>query len=112
MIVYNLSDMFKGWFVGDFKKSAYRTSDCEVAVKSYSKGDVEDAHYHKIATEITLIQSGKVIMFDRVHDTGDIIVVEPGDVTAFLALEDTITIVVKVPSVIGDKYNVELERLK
>ena len=99
--------MLKGWFVGDFKKSAYITSDCEVAVKSYSKGDFEDPHYHKIATEITLIQRGKVVMFDRVHASGDIIVVEPGDVTAFLALEDTVTVVVKVPSVIGDKYNVE-----
>ncbi len=109
MIAYKMSDMFKGWFVGDFEPTAYKTSECEVAIKSYSKGDTEYAHYHKIATEITVIQSGKVIMFDTEYVSGDVIVVEPGEETAFLALEDTVTIVVKFPSVVGDKYNVEIK---
>ena len=28
---------------------------CEVAVKSYQKGDIDAAHFHKLAHEITLI---------------------------------------------------------
>jgi hypothetical protein len=35
---------------------------------------------------------------------GDIIVIEPGEGTDFQVLEDTITVVAKVPSTPGDKY--------
>ena len=46
-----LNDMIKGWFVGNFEPTLYRTNDCEVAVKRYLKGDCEKKHHHKIATE-------------------------------------------------------------
>lgn len=104
-----LNDMIKGWFVGNFEPTSYRTKDVEVAVKEYKKGDSEAAHYHKIATEITVIQKGKVIMFDKEWCAGDIIVVEPYDTTSFTALEDTVTVVVKIPGVNNDKYLVEEE---
>ena len=102
-----LADMFKGWFVGNFEPTIYRTNDVEVAIKEYSAGDYEDAHYHKIATEITVIQSGRVKMFDKIFNSGDIIVVEPNDATDFTALEDSVTIVVKIPGANNDKYLVE-----
>lgn len=105
-----LADMFKGWFVGNFEPTIYRTNDVEVAIKEYSAGDYEDAHYHKIATEITVIQSGRVKMFDKIFNSGDIIVVEPNDVTDFTALEDSVTIVVKIPGANNDKYLVEEEK--
>ena len=100
----NLNDMVKGWFVGNFEPSVLKTNDVEVAIKEYKKGDSESSHYHKIATEITVIQKGKVIMFDQEWKTGDIIVVEPNDVTSFAALEDTVTVVVKIPGANNDKY--------
>ena len=34
-----LSDMKGGWFIGNFEPSLYKTNDCEVAVKTYKKGD-------------------------------------------------------------------------
>jgi mannose-6-phosphate isomerase-like protein (cupin superfamily) len=101
---HRLDEMTKGWFVGQFQPTAYATDVVEVAVKIYKAGDSEGAHYHKIATELTLIASGRVRMFDREWSTNDIVTVEPGEVTAFLAIEDTITIVVKLPCVAGDKY--------
>ena len=104
-----LADMFKGWFVGNFEPTIYRTNDVEVAIKEYSAGDYEEAHYHKIATEITVIQSGRVKMFDKIFNSGDIIVVEPNDATDFTALEDTVTIVVKIPGANNDKYLVKEE---
>ena len=107
MRVDYLDDMTKGWFVGNFEPSLYKTNDCEVAVKSYKKGDREGKHFHKIATEITVIIKGKVRMFDTEYSEGDIIVVEPGDTTAFEALEDAINVVVKIPGVNNDKYEVE-----
>jgi quercetin dioxygenase-like cupin family protein len=103
----NLEEMFKGWFVGNFTPTAYKTSNCEVAVKKYNKGDYEPPHYHKIATEITLILTGNVKMKDREWSAGDIVIIEPGDVTDFLALSETINVVVKVPGASNDKFTCE-----
>lgn len=99
-----LNDMIKGWFVGAFTPSILTTTDCEVAVKKYSKGEMEAAHYHRIATEITVIVSGHVRMAGKEWKEGDIILLEPGEVSAFEALSDTTTVVVKHPGVLDDKY--------
>lgn len=107
MRVEHLEDMTKVWIVGNFEPSIYKTDSCEVAIKSYKKGDKEGKHYHKIATEITAIVKGKVIMFDSLFSEGDIVVVEPGDATAFEALEDSVNVVVKIPGVNDDKYELE-----
>ncbi len=99
-----LETMVKGWFVGDFAPVALQTDVCEVAVKHYTAGDFETLHHHKIATEVTLIVSGRVRMQDREWGPGDIIVLEPGEATTFEALTDAVNVVVKTPSVAGDKY--------
>ena len=100
----NLNDMVRGWFVGDFHPTAFQTDTCEVGVKSYKAGDSEERHYHKVATEITLIQSGRVCMNGIEHQSGAIIVIPPFESTDFQALEDTVTVVVKVPGAKNDKY--------
>jgi quercetin dioxygenase-like cupin family protein len=102
--VSKLSDMTKGWFVGDFAPTALRTEAAEVAVKSYEAGAKEDWHYHKIATEITLIVSGEVRMNGEAYGAGDIIRIEPGEGTDFEAVTAVTTVVTKVPCVAGDKY--------
>lgn len=107
MKVYNLKNMKDGWFIGNFNPSVFTTNDCEVAVKSYKKGDKEGKHYHKIATEYTVVVKGKVRMFGNVYAEGDIIVVDPMDATDFEALEDSTNVVVKMPGVNNDKYLVE-----
>lgn len=99
-----LSDMKKGWFIGNFEPSLYKTNDCEVAIKSYKAGDYEKKHYHKVATEFTVITKGKVKMFDRIFAEGDIVVVEPGEATDFTALTDAQNVVVKIPGANDDKY--------
>lgn len=99
-----LKDMVKGWFVGDFTPAAVQCKDAEVAIKHYKAGDCEDLHHHRIATEITVVVSGVVEMLGKRWGEGDIVVIEPGEATAFVALSDSITVVVKLPSVAGDKY--------
>jgi quercetin dioxygenase-like cupin family protein len=99
-----LDSMTRGWFVGAFAPTALSTSACEVAVKQYKAGDTEGAHFHKIATETTLILSGRVRMAGREWSDGDIIVLEPGEVSSFEALTDTVSVVVKVPGASNDKY--------
>jgi quercetin dioxygenase-like cupin family protein len=104
MKVTKLDDMIKGWFVGNFEPTLVKTNDVEVAVKSYIKGDAEDTHYHKIATEITVVVSGKVKMNNIVYSKGDIITIKPNESTNFEALEDTVCTVVKYPGASDDKY--------
>lgn len=100
----SMNDMVRGWFVGDFQPTAFQTDACEVGVKTYHTGDSESRHYHKIATEVTLIQSGRVRMNDVEYQAGDIIVIKPFESTDFHALEDTVTVVVKVPGARDDKF--------
>ena len=104
MILRRLQDMVGGWLVGNFEPSCYKTDACEVACKRYNAGDTEAAHVHLVATEITLVTSGRVVMNGRVLSSGDIIVLEPGEPADFTALEPTTTLVVKLPGVLGDKY--------
>jgi hypothetical protein len=100
----NLGCMVKGWFVGDFVPTALKTQQVEVAVKYYKKGDKEGIHYHRLASEITVIVLGRVRMNGVEYCKGDIIVIEPLDSTDFEALEDSITTVVKYPGAPNDKY--------
>ena len=108
MKINNLQNMVKGWFIGNFEPSLLKTNDCEVAVKEYKKGDYEGKHYHKIATEFTVIISGRVRMNGIEYKEGDIIVMEPNEITDFECLEDgTKNVVVKIPGANNDKYVVE-----
>ena len=104
MKVAKLDQMIKGWFVGNFDPTLIKTEDVEVAVKKYTAGDYEDRHYHKIATELTVIVSGKVKMNNQEFSSGDIIVINPFEDTDFEAIEDTVTTVVKFPGASNDKY--------
>lgn len=104
MKLQKLEEMIKGWFVGDFEPTVLKTGEVEVAVKEYRKGDREGRHFHKLATEITVISCGRVRMNSAEYIKGDIIVIEPFESTDFEALEDTITTVVKYPGANNDKY--------
>lgn len=105
MKIARIDEMIKGWFIGNFEPSLLKTNAVEVALKKYNKGDYEEAHYHKIATEFTVIVSGRVRMNGIEYREGDIIVIEPNDATDFEALEDnTINVVVKIPGANNDKY--------
>jgi quercetin dioxygenase-like cupin family protein len=99
-----LSAMTKGWFVGSFTPTALVTGACEVAVKHYKKAATEPRHQHRVATEVTLVLYGRVRMAGGEWGEGDIIVLTPGEITAFEAISDCGTVVVKVPGARDDKY--------
>jgi hypothetical protein len=94
----------RGWFVGSFDKAAHKTNDLEAGLQHNVKGDTSAAHYHKIATEINLITSGKVRINGEIYTAGMGIILYPGEVGECEYLEDSTTMVIKVPGPIGDKY--------
>lgn len=104
---YALDEMVKGWFVGPFEPAALRTESAEVAIKSYVAGETEARHVHRVATELTAVVSGTVLMDGREVGAGEIVVIEPGEASDFRALTDAVLVAVKLPGVPGDKYLVE-----
>ncbi|MEO8153069.1 MAG: hypothetical protein ABI605_08370 [Rhizobacter sp.] len=104
---HRLDDMIKGWFVGGFTPTALSTTACEVGLKTYPEGAFEGRHFHKVATEVTLVVSGRVRMAGREWGTGDVVVLAPGEATDFLALTEAVTVVVKVPGQLDDKFALE-----
>lgn len=104
MKVGHLNEMVKGWVAGAFAPTMLHTDACEFAVKRYVAGEREDVHFHKVATEITVVVSGRVRMVGREFGPDDIVVLHPGDVTAFEAITDAVTAVLKTPGALNDKY--------
>ena len=104
MEVYKLSDMVKGWFVGNFTPTLLATNDVEVGVKKYLPGEEDVIHHHKIATELTVVLNGEVEMSGTRYTDGQIIVIHPGVPIDFKAITDATTVVVKIPGAGFDKY--------
>lgn len=96
--------MVRGWFVGNFEPSVFKTDQVEVAIKEYEAGDYEKKHFHRVATEITVILKGSARMNDTLYVSGDIVIINSGESTDFRCVENCLTVVVKVPAVLGDKY--------
>lgn len=104
---FRLEEFIGGWFIGDFEPSLVRTKDFEVAIKRYKKGDKEKAHVHKLADEFTVVTKGSFRLNGKVYKDGDVIWIKKGEIAkGFEALEDCTNTVVKIPSVIGDKYEI------
>lgn len=103
---FNINEMTGGWIIGNFEPSLLKTNDMEVAIKKYSAGDYDEYHYHKVATEYTVIVDGEVVMNNVKYQKDDILIIEPGEKTDFKALTDVITVVIKVPGVNNDKYSI------
>jgi quercetin dioxygenase-like cupin family protein len=101
---FNLNDFIKGWFVGDFDPSIAKTQNVEVGIKRYKKGENEERHHHRVATEITVIISGEVEMNGTRYKENDIISIPPNISTDFKTLADTVTCVVKLPGATDDKF--------
>lgn len=97
-------DMIGGWFVGDFEPTAYKTKEFEVSYKTHLAGEIWDNHYHKIATEINYLIRGKMNLSGTTLEEGDIFILNPGEIAIPEFITDCELIVVKTPSIKGDKY--------
>jgi mannose-6-phosphate isomerase-like protein (cupin superfamily) len=106
MRLSNISDFKAGWFIGDFEPSLFRSPHFEVAHHFYAKGVKSTPHLHKLATEYNYIVNGSVKVLDKALGRGDVFIYEPSDVCDVEYLEDTDLLIIKSPSIPGDKYEV------
>ena len=110
MKIFRSKEWKGGWFAGDFEPTAYGTKDFEVCLKRHPKGEQWPTHYHKIATEINYLIRGTMILRGEKFGPGDVFVLEPGEIADPTFLEDCEMVVIKTPSVLGDKYVVKEAR--
>ena len=106
MIFSNIKQYKMGWFIGNFEPTLLKTPDFEIAHHSYKKGFTAVPHIHKIATEYNYIVSGLLIAGGKHLEKGDIFIFEPNEIADVVFLEDSELIIIKTPSVVGDKYEV------
>lgn len=104
MKIDHIKNYIRGWVIGNFQPALLKTNEFEFAIKKYVAGDYEVKHFHKMATEYTFVISGKVKMNSVEYGPDQIIIIEPGESTNFLALEDTVCAVIKYPGASNDKY--------
>ena len=104
MLTQKISEMTRGWFIGDFEPSVLKTKEFEVGVLTHKKGEQWPKHYHKVATEVTLLLSGSMTICGQLIEAGTIFTIEPNEIADPVFHEDCTVLVIKTPSVIGDKY--------
>jgi len=104
MKIDKLNLMKGGWFIGNFSPSSYITEDFEVCYKEHKKGEKWDTHYHKEGTEINLLIEGRMVIQNTEITSGDIFTLYPYEIANPIFLEDCKLIIVKTPSLPGDKY--------
>lgn len=104
MDIVKMKDMTGGWFIGDFEPTAYKTSEFEVCLKHHKSGEKWDKHYHKLGTEINYLVEGKMIIQDTELNAGDIFTIHPYEIADPIFLEDCKVLIIKTPSLPGDKY--------
>lgn len=98
-----LSSFRNGWFVGDFEPNISKTKDFEVCVKNFKKGEIELAHFQRIATEITVVLQGTIRMGEHILEVDEILTIHKGEICDFEALSDCKVLGIKFPSLPDDK---------
>ena len=106
---YNLSDFWRGWFIGNFEPSLLKTEQFEVGYLHHPKGEIWPDHYHKLGTEYNLLVKGKMKLNGIEICEGELFVIEPYEVAAPDFLEDCYIVCIKSPGPAKDKYIVGKE---
>jgi hypothetical protein len=100
---FQLDDFKLGWVVGNFEPALLQSSEIEVAVKHFRRGDIEPSHKQLVATEITIVVCGEIRLGGTVYGTNEIIRIPPGIFADFESLTDSSLVCIKYPSLPNDK---------
>ena len=100
---FELSEFENGWIIGNFNPSIFHNREFEIAVKRYNTGETEHKHFQKTATEVTFVVSGKIRMNEEILVGNQIIELSPSEEYDFEALEKTVLVCIKYPSLPEDK---------
>lgn len=102
--IRKIAEFKGGWFCGDFNPAIYKTKQFEVGTTLHKKGESWPKHYHQVADEITLLIQGQMLINGKLVNEGDVFFIPAGLVTEPKFLTDCKVVVIKTPSIPGDKY--------
>ena len=100
----NINNFYKGWFIGHFQDAMLDSLNFEAGVKYFKSGESNPPHFHKRHKEINFVFSGKVSFNDIVFLPGSIVIVEEGECSNFICIEDCCVLVLRDGSDPSDKY--------
>jgi dTDP-glucose pyrophosphorylase len=100
----HISKFVRGWFIGDFEPSIYRTREYEVTILHKRKDDPLDYHYHKKATEYNVFVEGDMEINGVRLTPGQHFILDKNQTSCPIFHKDSIVICVKIPSDPEDKY--------
>ena len=103
---FNIKEMHRGWFIGDFLPSVLRTNLFEVGILKHHKGEKWPKHFHAEATEYNVLINGSMTVNNNLIQEGEIFVLEKNEICNPIFHKDCTVLCVKVPSIPGDKYEV------
>jgi len=106
MRMHRLEEFRNGWIIGNFEPSLLRTTEFEISVMIHEKGAYIPLHYHHLVEEMNVFVSGSMTCNGRLLVPGDIFIFGVDEISDCVVHEKSTIVVVKVPSIIGDKYNV------
>lgn len=103
--VNTLNNMTRGWLIGDFEPSIFRTKNFEVGYLTHYKGEEWPAHVHNETNEYNILIRGKMKINNEYIQERDIFVIPKGMLTKATFIEDCEILCIKLPSLPHDKYN-------
>ena len=103
---YNLKEMHRGWFIGNFLPSVLKTNLFEVGILQHKKGEEWPEHFHAQATEYNVLIDGSMTVNGNLIKAGEIFILEKNEKCKPIFLQDCMVLCVKVPSIPEDKYEV------
>lgn len=107
MRIWDINEFKKGWFVGDFEPSIFRSKDVEVGHHKHKRGEETIPHYHKETTELNYILKGTLMVSGALMNAGQMWTYEKNEVSDVQFLTDVELIVIRWPSIPHDKYEVD-----
>ncbi len=100
----NLTNFTRGWIIGNFEPSIIKTTQLEIGILELKAGDKGDFHWHENHLEHNLILSGAAKIGKNLYFEGDIFTFKPFEKSNVEYMQDTKLLVIKSPSMNGDKY--------
>ena len=108
MLRHHLDDFRKGWIIGDFEPSLCKTKAFEAGLKIHRKDEEIERHFHKEAFEYNIMVCGEMRINGQHLKANDVFIFEPGEcVHAEVLTSEARVMVIKMPSLPGDKYSCE-----
>jgi dTDP-glucose pyrophosphorylase len=99
----NLANYLRGWIIGNFQPSVYKTPYYEIGLLTHAKDEKWEFHYHKQVTEINILISGHFLLNNIPISAGTVFTINKNVIACPKFLETCKILCIKIPSIPGDK---------